>query len=269
MKSALNGGLNLSIRDGWWDEWYDGANGWAIPSADGVAESGRRDEVEAAALYDLISQSVAPLFYDNAGGQPPARWLEMVAHTLRTLGPKAQATRMVREYTTELYQPAAVASRALAGPPVPDTAPGGRLEYGPARELAAWQDRVRKAWQGIAIEHVEAAEGEQMPGARLSVSAVVALGELTPDDVTVQVVYGRVGDEDELAEPAHAALALESPPDGQSAARYAGEVELGGPGPFGYTVRVLPAHPLLATPAELGLVTFPDAPAGLTNGDLR
>jgi starch phosphorylase len=266
MKSALNGGLNLSIRDGWWDEWYDGANGWAIPSADGVSESGRRDEVEAAALYDLISQSVAPLFYDNAGGQPPARWLEMVAHTLRTLGPRAQATRMVREYTTELYQPAAVASRALAGPARPD---GGRLEYGPARELAAWQDRVRKAWQGISIEHVEAAEGEQMPGARLSVSAVVALGELTPDDVTVQVVYGRVGDEDELAEPAHAALALESPPDGQSAARYAGEVELGGPGPFGYTVRVLPAHPLLATPAELGLVTFPDAPAGLTNGDLR
>ena len=58
-------------------------------------------------------------------------------------------------------------------------------------------------------------------------------------------------------------------PDGQSPARYAGEVELGGPGPFGYTVRVLPSHPLLATPAELGLITFPDAPAGLTNGDLR
>jgi starch phosphorylase len=189
----------------------------------------------------------------------------MVAHTLRTLGPKAQATRMVREYTTELYQPAAVSSRALAGP----AADGRRPEYAPARELAAWQDRVRKAWQGIAIEHVEAAEGEQMPGARLAVSAVVALGELTPDDVTVQVVYGRVGDEDELADPAHTALTLESPPDGQSPARYAGEVELGGPGPFGYTVRVLPAHPLLATPAELGLITFPDAPAGLTNGDLR
>ncbi|HEX6858192.1 MAG TPA: alpha-glucan family phosphorylase [Streptosporangiaceae bacterium] len=266
MKSALNGGLNLSIRDGWWDEWFDGANGWAIPSADGVTESGRRDEVEAAALYDLISQSVAPLFYDSAGGQPPARWLEMVAHTLRTLGPKAQATRMVREYTTELYQPSAVSSRALAGAPAADS---GRLEYGPARELAAWLDRVRKAWQGIVIEHVEAAEGEQLPGARLAVSAVVALGELTPDDVIVQVAYGRVGDDDELASPAHAALALETPPDGQSAARYAGEVELGGPGPFGYTVRVLPAHPLLATPAELGLVTFPDAPAGLTNGDLR
>ena len=66
MKSALNGGLNLSVRDGWWDEWYDGANGWAIPSADGVADSARRDEVEASALYDLIGQSVAPLFYESA-----------------------------------------------------------------------------------------------------------------------------------------------------------------------------------------------------------
>ena len=66
MKAALNGGLNLSIRDGWWDEWYDGDNGWAIPTADGVEDPDRRDELEAAALYDLVSKSVAPLFYDPA-----------------------------------------------------------------------------------------------------------------------------------------------------------------------------------------------------------
>ena len=66
MKAALNGGLNLSVLDGWWDEWFDGANGWAIPSADGVSDPARRDELEAAALYDLLGQSVAPLFYDGA-----------------------------------------------------------------------------------------------------------------------------------------------------------------------------------------------------------
>nr|MDQ2876484.1 alpha-glucan family phosphorylase [Actinomycetota bacterium] len=114
MKAALNGGLNLSVLDGWWDEWFDGANGWAIPSADGVSDPARRDELEAAALYDLLGQSVAPLFYDGAAEGGPHRWLEMVAHTLRTLGPKAQATRMVREYVTGLYVPAARASAALA-----------------------------------------------------------------------------------------------------------------------------------------------------------
>ena len=107
MKAALNGGLNLSILDGWWDEWFDGQNGWAIPSADGVPDPARRDEVEAAALYDLIGKSVAPLFYDTGGDGRPARWLEMVSHTLRGLGPRALATRMVRQYVTELYAPAA------------------------------------------------------------------------------------------------------------------------------------------------------------------
>src|SRR5262245_62448503 len=71
MKSALNGGLNLSIRDGWWDEWYDGGNGWQIPSADGVKDADRRDELESAALYEMIEHGVAPRFYDTGGGVPP------------------------------------------------------------------------------------------------------------------------------------------------------------------------------------------------------
>jgi starch phosphorylase len=267
MKSALNGGLNLSVRDGWWDEWFDGANGWAIPSADGMADPGRRDEVEAAALYDLIGQSVAPLFYESPAGEPPRRWLEMVAHTLRTLGPRAQATRMVREYVTELYLPAARSSRALTGASKAPGAPGA--DFTAARELAVWQQRATEAWPAIRIEHVEASDGEQRPGARLTVRATVALGDLSPADVTVQVVYGRAGEEDEIISPACADLEIEGPPGASPAARYAGEVELGGPGPFGYTVRVLPRHPLLATSAELGLVTLPDAPAGMTNGDLR
>jgi glycogen phosphorylase len=258
MKAALNGALNLSILDGWWDEWFDGHNGWAIPSADGVADPERRDELEAAALYDLLGQSVAPLFYDRDADGLPRRWLEMVAHTLRTLGPRAQATRMVREYVTSMYLPAAWSSRALA---VPD--------HAGAVELAAWKARVTAAWPGVAIEHVEADDGEPSPGAKLVARASVALGDLSPEDVTVQLVYGTAGDDDEIIAPEFAELVLESEPAGGAAARYAGEVELGRPGPFGYTVRVLPSHPLLAAPAEMGLITLPTAPAGMTNGDLR
>ena len=258
MKAALNGALNLSILDGWWDEWFDGHNGWAIPSADRVDDPERRDELEASALYDLLGQSVAPLFYDRGPDGLPGRWLEMVAHTLRTLGPRAQATRMVREYVTDLYLPAARSSRTLAD---------GGPEYAGARQLAAWRDRVTKAWPGVTIEHVEADESAQSPGARLVVRASVALGELSPDDVTVQVVYGPAGEDDEITDPSFADLA----PEGGAGAvvRYAGTAELGRPGPFGYTVRVLPRHPLLAGPAEMGLVTVPVTPAGMVNGDLR
>jgi starch phosphorylase len=261
MKAALNGGLNLSVLDGWWDEWFDGANGWAIPSADGVSDPARRDELEAAALYDLLGQSVAPLFYDGGADGVPQRWLEMVAHTLRTLGPKAQATRMVRQYVTDLYVPAAQSSTALAQ--------GGAGGYGAATELAAWKRRVVAAWPCVRVEHVEADDADLVPGGRLAIRASVALGELTPDDVTVEVIYGPVGDSDEIIDPVRRPLKLDgrSVPDG--AARYVGAAELGEPGPFGYTVRALPRHSLLSNPAELGLVAVPAATAGMVNGDLR
>jgi glycogen phosphorylase len=262
MKAALNGALNLSVLDGWWDEWFDGGNGWAIPSADGVSDPDRRDELEATGLYDLLGQSVAPLFYDSAADGLPHRWLEMVAHTLRTLGPKVQATRMVREYVAGMYLPAARASRALA-------AGGPAGQFTGARELAAWKARVVKAWPQVRIEHVEADDSDQSPGSTLAVRASVALGELSPQDVTVQVAYGRAGEQDEIIAPELASLQLEEPPADGSPARFVGEARLGRPGPFGYTVRVLPAHPMLSSPAELGLVIVLAATAGMSSGDLR
>jgi starch phosphorylase len=256
MKVALNGGLNLSVRDGWWDEWYDGGNGWEIPTADGVTDPARRDELEASALYELIAKSVAPLFYDAADGVPHG-WVEMLRHGLRTLGPLVQADRMVGDYVTGLYAPAAQSSRAL-------TAGGNRS----ARDLAAWKARVRQAWPGVRIEHVEADGAEPSLGAVLDVRVTASLGDLSADDVCVEVVYGRLGEDDELAEPSYATLTADDSAQAPHT-RFSGAVELGQPGPFGYTVRVLPSHPLLASRAELGLVAYPDAPAGMSTGDLR
>ncbi len=266
MKAALNGGLNVSVRDGWWDEWYDGGNGWEIPSADGVSDPGRRDELEATALYELLGKSVAPLFYERDSEGVPPGWVERIRHTFRSLGPKVQAERMVREYVSKLYVPAAVASRNLADPE------GG---FEPARELAAAKQRVVQAWPQVRIEHVETEADGQALGSALTVRVSVALGTLTPDDVMVEVVYGRPDDTDEIVSPSYAVLAAEAGSGTAGAVpanglvRYSGEVPLDQPGPFGYTVRVLPNHPLLDSRAELGLVTYPQAPAGMTNGDLR
>jgi starch phosphorylase len=266
MKAALNGALNVSVRDGWWDEWYDGGNGWEIPSADGVADTGRRDELEAQALYELLAKSVSPLFYERDADGIPQGWVERIRHTLRSLGPKVQAERMVREYVTALYVPAASSTRRLTD------ADG----FGPARELAAWKKRVIEAWPQVRIEHVEAEAAGPRLGAALAVRVSVALGELSRDDVAVEVVYGRPDEDDEIVRPSYATLTADAAlsPDpaaepGDSAVRYSGEVPLDRPGPFGYTVRVLPHHPLLDSRAELGLVTYPQAPAGMTNGDLR
>jgi starch phosphorylase len=257
MKVALNGGLNVSVRDGWWDEWYDGGNGWEIPTADGVADPGRRDELEASALYELLAKSVAPLFYDSGADGVPGGWIEMIRHELRTLGPLVQADRMVGDYVRHLYAPAAQASRALA-----------EGDRGPARELAEWKQRVQDAWPSLRIEHVEADAVEPSLGTALRIQASADLGGLTPDDVSVEVVYGRPGEDDEIHDPAYMPLTAEEPAQGQLT-RFSGTVELCRPGAFGYTVRALPRHRLLNSRAELGLVSYPGAPEGMTNGDLR
>ncbi len=244
MKVALNGGLNLSVRDGWWDEWYDGENGWVIPTADGVDEPAVRDALEAAALYDVLEHQVVPRFYDRDEHGVPRRWLDMVRHTLATLGPKVQATRMVADYVAHLYVPAAAAGAELAA----DDRAG-------ARELAAWKARVRDAWPAVHVDHVDSGgvEGSAQVGDRLHVQAWVGLGDLAPEDVEVQVLHGPVGPDDELTSFRTDALAVT---DAFEAGRYAfaGDVELEATGAFGYTVRVVPRHPALTSPAELGLV---------------
>ncbi len=128
---------------------------------------------------------------------------------------------------------------------------------------------MKAAWPSVRIEHIEAGDGDRGPGEWLPVRASVALGELTPGDVTVEVICGRVNDEEDIVQPAASALAPDGPATAEGTFRYAGEARLGRPGPFGYTVRVVPCHPLLDSTAELGLVTYPDAPEGMTNGDLR
>ena len=114
MKAALNGVLNLSILDGWWDECYAPAFGWAIPSADGDSlGADARDAREAASILDLIEHELAPRFYERDGGLPQA-WLAMIRQTISELAPQLLATRMVRDYVQELYLPTAAAPEAVA-----------------------------------------------------------------------------------------------------------------------------------------------------------
>ncbi|MCY7397145.1 MAG: alpha-glucan family phosphorylase [Nocardioides sp.] len=246
MKAALNGGLNLSILDGWWDEWFDGENGWAIPSADGVDDPDTRDDLEATALYDLIEHEVAPRFYDVGDDGVPVRWLEMVRHTLTSLGPKVLATRMVRDYVRKLYAPAAGNARLL------------NSDYAGAAALAGWKGRVRRGWPGVRVEHVESDGVGDAPevGAVLSVRAFVALGDLTPDDVEVQLVHGRPTGEDELVDTLSTPLGVSESYEG-GRHRFDGDVELTRGGAFGYTVRVVPRNPALVSVAELGVVALP------------
>jgi starch phosphorylase len=236
MKAALNGSLNLSILDGWWAEFYDEENGWAIPSADSAGDGAERDKLEADSMYDLIEHQIAPRFYDRGDDGVPHRWVQSIRHTLSTLSPSLSADRMVREYVERLYIPAATAEEAVSA-----------ASYQPARELAAWKARVTEAWPAVTVTHVESGGVDAV-----HVRAQVELGGLTADDVSVEVVYGRARDGDRLVDTQHTELELTTESGGVST--FVGTVPLGRAGSFGYNVRVVPRNPLLASAAEMGLV---------------
>lgn len=240
MKAALNGSLNCSILDGWWDECFDGRNGWAISSADDDPDPVRRDEREATSLFGLLEREIVPLFYDRDDSGVPTGWTEMMRHNWRSLGPFVTAARMVRDYTTRLYEPAASSSRAAL-------ADGAAV----SRDLADWKSRVRAAWGAVQVLEVQTDSSPAHEGDVRTVTATVELGQLGQSDVAVQALHGPIDSEGGfVGRPAIVPL------------RHAGgrtwtaDYAVGEAGPYGVTVRTMPAHAHLVHPVELGTIAW-------------
>src|SRR5579875_2976073 len=246
-KAALNGALNCSISDGWWDEMANGDNGWTILSADYHEDVARRDEVEAESLFEILERQVIPLYYERSGGRFPREWVRRMKVSLRTLGPQVLASRMVRDYVEDIYEPLAARTEHLRQ--------GG---YGTARSLTAWKAEVAEAWPAVKVVGVDGDTGMapvDLGGTRV-VTAEVTLGRLRPEDVTVQLLHGAVAVGDELTATEVVEMSLVGPPDDESHLQYRGEFTCDRAGRHGYTVRVIPRHADLMAPLELNCVAW-------------
>lgn len=249
MKAVLNGALHCSVLDGWWAECFSagngggpgdpGPNGWAISSAEAVADESRRIEIEANSLFELLETQIVPL-HATPG------WTERMVENLRTLGPFVSAHRMVRDYVQDLYLPAATRAVEL-----------GADDFDAARQLAAYRSRLEHLWHQVHVDAVEADESAADLGTRREVAATVALGELHPDEVEVQLVCGHVGQSGELADVTTSAMQDVGAVDDRHR-RFTGLAPLEIAGRMGVTVRVVPRHPLVDTPIELGRVAWAD-----------
>ncbi|MEZ5234619.1 MAG: alpha-glucan family phosphorylase [Acidimicrobiales bacterium] len=245
-KAALNGALNCSILDGWWDEMFTGDNGWAITSADRVEDVHRRDQLEADSLFGLLEQQIVPLFYDRSGDGLPHGWVERMRNAWRTLGPQVTAQRMVRDYVNQLYEPIAARSVRLH-------APGDG--FSTARELTAWQARVNQAWHQVHIDAVGPALPASEVGEPMTVTAQVALGALGHDDVQVQLLHGPVGEGGQLHDPVVVVMDDDGAIDANHR-RYTATFAPGAAGRYGYTARVVTARGELSPPLDLGLIAW-------------
>ncbi|MPZ87959.1 MAG: alpha-glucan family phosphorylase, partial [Nitriliruptorales bacterium] len=245
-KAVLNGALHCSTLDGWWDEMYDGENGFAIGTAAEHGDVDQQDAADAQSLFDLLERTMVPMFYDRVEGPLPRRWLARVRRSVETLGPRVLAERMVREYTQAFYTPLATRAARLAAD-----------DFKRARELAAWRNHVRDDWHDVTVRQVDGDHGVAEIGQRRDVEVLVHLGRLSPADVRVELLHGGVSADGVLDQPRSMTMELEGRTD-DGDARYRGAFEVEDVGEYGLAVRVVPSHQDLATWADTGLVTWAD-----------
>ncbi|HEY1376160.1 MAG TPA: alpha-glucan family phosphorylase [Gemmataceae bacterium] len=246
MKVCVNGGLNLSVLDGWWVEGYQQDNGWAIGAGEEYADLAYQDQVESRAIYDLLEDELVPTFYSRGSDGVPREWLKRMKRSISTNVPFFNTNRMVQQYVEVCYWPSAQRHRRLA-------ADGLRR----AADLAGWRRRLAREWGQVRVEAVEAQGNTDSlrVGSELRVKARVNLGPLTPDDVQVQLVHGVLDSFGEIARPHAAAMSANGTPHGPTW-EFAGAIDCTASGQYGFAVRVLPKNEDLGNPFEPGLVTW-------------
>ncbi len=245
MKASANGALHVSILDGWWDEAAAPHLGWSIGQGEMYVDHDIQDARESNAIYDLLENEIVPLFYDRGRDGLPRDWIRMMKESMKGLCPVFNTNRMVHEYATRSYFPAASRATRLAG-----------HGWQGVRELTEWKRSVAERWPGVRIEEIEARDVTELSvGDALTVRARVTLGGLAPNDLEVQIYHGEISPDGEIVR-AEATPMVPSGDTDDGSYWYRGEVPCRATGHRGYQVRVLPYHPDLASPMLPGLVRW-------------
>ena len=244
MKASVNGGLNLSILDGWWCEGFQESRGWSIGNGDAYDNHEYQDEVESQALFNLLENDVIPRFYDRKRGNPPVQWIAMMKEAMKMAISDFSSDRMVREYSIRYYIPAIRNFKKLTE----------NLAV-KARKLARIQTRLVSLWRFIVISQPTlVTETDFLVGDTFRVTVKVFLGDLTPEEVAVQVYHGKLRASDEFEGSRAEAMWLQETL-AQGTYLFACTITCSDSGRFGYTARVIPGgdEVLSQTP---GLITW-------------
>ena len=243
-KVITNGCLNFSVRDGWWDEAFDGTNGWAIGDDTFRLEPEVQDEFDSFSMYEILKHEIVPLYYDQDGEGVPKRWIDRVRRSLITIGPVYNTSRMVADYATDFYRRAAEKGRMFAD-----------SGWSKSRELALWKDKVRIAWPKVRANGVtwnSTTRTTVNVGDTVPVSAQIFLGDLRSEEVAVEAYLKAI-------EPGGVSKVVRLEPEGGTKdgwQKYVGRVSVEDSGNFEFNVRVRPSHPSLTQAHELRLITW-------------
>ena len=246
MKVIANGGLNLSVMDGWWDEAFTPEVGWRIGNREEYDNLDYQDEVESRLIYEALEKELVPLFYNRGDDKLPRNWISIMKNSMKTLGPQYTSHRMVNEYAKKFYFTSYEKRMNLM-----------KNNWEKGKEFSKWKSRLYENWNKIKFISISEEEknGDLKVGLAYPILAEIELGDLTPNDVDVQIYYGKV---DEGIEGTKSIVAMTHVLKKNKSTKYIyrGEINCKDTGQFGFTLRVLPKHPQLINPFELGLIRW-------------
>src|SRR3954462_13374384 len=242
MKAGMNGAINLSILDGWWDEGYDGSNGWAIKPASPDLDPHRRDYEEARTLYEVLQDQVIPLYYRKTNGGLSPEWVQIAKRSMASLLPRYDAARMLGEYVANFYLPAARQGLRYR-----------ENGYESAKTVAAWKAKVRTAWPGVLARRLGTPRARVRFGDSAPVEVAVKLNGLPPQDICVELLLTRKNESPPI-EHRHELSPAGAMEGGEH--RYTIDLKPGLAGRLEYGIRVYPRSAMLTHPFELGLMSW-------------
>jgi len=231
MKAAVNGVLNVSVLDGWWCEGYNGQNGWVIGSGEEYQDQVYQDEIESKALYDILEKDVVPIFYDRGHDGLPRGWIRKMKESMQSMCPAFNTNRMIEEYTRKCYCQASKDYEKLRA-----------NSYETAKHLSDWKKHVEQNWSNVKIISVEDSQNSDLKlGTSFSVTAKIKLGNIKPQDVSVQLYWGYMDSKHRINTPIVSKMELsQDSSDGHLV--YKGSVNGDRVGHCGYIVRILPQY---------------------------
>jgi len=245
MKVCVNGGINISILDGWWDEAYSPDVGWAIGQGEIYQDEEYQNEVEANALYEILEKEVVPLFYTRGRDGLPTGWIIRMKSSMQKLSPVFNTHRMLKEYTDNFYLPSKERYKKL-----------NASNMQKAKELAHWKSKVNKYWHKVRIIGVESSLTKDLKvGDTFKVTTTVYLDMLSPDDVVVEAYHGKVNSKGEITNAVPYKLSKTEKID-ENTWKFTGKIPCLTSGLQGYSIRIFPQHENLCNTYEPGLIIW-------------
>jgi starch phosphorylase len=243
MKAAMNGVLNCSVLDGWWDEACENNIGWAIGRGEVYTNPDTQDEVESHALYDLLENQIIPLFFDRDQHGIPRQWVARMKQCIATLAPAFNTNRMVQEYAERIYMPAYRRAQMLA-------ADGLKKSI----ELSHEKERLHRLWHRLAVEEVRADTSTPLEVRdHFEVEVIAQLGEVRPEELRVQVYVGMLDNDGRIVDGQPTDLSHQESL-GEGRHRFKGSVPTETSGRHGFAVRIVPGGEIFRNLGEPGLI---------------